>query len=72
MSARPQILYTCDRCGESEHAEHDMGAPPHKRMSGPQGWLQLRVGDDPSTPPSHICLACRETFYQFMDMGVPK
>jgi len=65
LSAHPETRYHCDRCGED--AIEPLGnAPPHARMAGPEGWLMLRVGSDPSTPPSHLCAECAALFAKFM------
>lgn len=67
MSARPETLYKCDRCGDELHVVANTTVPEHKRLSGPEGWLQIRIGDDPSTPPSHLCSPCAFGFNAYME-----
>lgn len=69
MSARPETLYRCDRCHDEMHVAANTGGPEHLRTSGPDGWLQLRIGPDPSTPPSHLCPECAEVFTVYMQHG---
>jgi len=52
------------------HVPQRTTQPEHKRTSGPEGWLQIRIGDDPSTPPSHLCPPCAFGFNAYMT-GTP-
>jgi hypothetical protein len=70
MTAIPQTLYKCDRCAAAEHIAATTNPPTHERVGGPStGWLCLRIGIDPSTPPSHLCPVCTAEFRHFMTSG---
>jgi hypothetical protein len=66
VTAHPSTYYKCDRCSVDLHVEARTNPPEHKRMSGPEGWCQLRIGDDPATPPAHLCELCTREFNVFM------
>lgn len=67
MTAHPETRYTCDRCGMHDNVAATINPPPHERQAGPRGWLMLRIGSDPSVPPSHLCDKCNAAFKTFMD-----
>ena len=66
MTVHPEMRYTCDRCNEADVLSIQNG-PPEIRTAGPNGWAVLRIGSDPSTPPSHLCPRCNIEFGKFMD-----
>lgn len=66
MTAVPQTLYRCDRCGRSEYVSATTNPPMHERVRGPDKWVCLKIGVDPSTPPSHLCPTCGMLFESFM------
>jgi len=57
MTAHPETRFTCDRCGDTTTQPISNG-PVHARAAGPTGWQVLTLGNDPSTPPSHLCPPC--------------
>ena len=65
MTGQPLIRYVCDRCGATEEMGVD-NRPPQERIAGPETWLMLHVGSDPSTPPTHLCTGCQMLFGAFM------
>jgi hypothetical protein len=65
VTALPETKYTCDRCGDSTTMAIQ-NLPAHVSIGGPGGWLALRIGVDPSTPPSHLCPPCAFGFKAFM------
>ena len=65
MTANPETRYHCDRCG-ADAVMPVTNAPPHARMAGPIEWTMLRIGDDPSSPPRHLCGNCSNLFIAFM------
>jgi len=66
LSAHQETRYQCDRCDVDEVVSAENTGPPNKRIAGPEDWLMLRIGADPSTPPSHLCINCAEDFKRFM------
>ena len=66
MTAFPETRYLCDRCGDDINVPADGSGPVHNRMGGPGDWMMLRLGTDPSTPPSHLCVKCTALFNEFM------
>jgi hypothetical protein len=69
VTATPETLFRCDRCGLSEHFLTNTNPPVHERMKGPDEWLVLRIGTDPATPYSHLCPQCADMFNTFMSFG---
>ena len=69
MTAIPETMFKCDRCLDTISKPIHNVPPPH-RVDGPEGWLTLRIGSDPSTPPSHLCPPCTFGFEAYMS-GVP-
>jgi hypothetical protein len=65
MTAQPLTAYRCDRCGDGANVPLG-GGPVHTRQAGPDGWLALVIGTDPSTPPSHLCPPCAFGFKAYM------
>jgi len=65
MSAHPETRYVCDRCKTDAVVPLSNG-PVHQRVGGPDNWLQLGVGTDPSRAPVHLCPSCRALFEAFM------
>jgi hypothetical protein len=57
MTAHPETRFICDRCGDSSNLPI-ANTPVHARVAGPEGWQVLTIGNDPSTPPSHLCPPC--------------
>lgn len=57
MTVIPENRFTCDRCGDSANQAMSNG-PVHARAAGPLGWQVLTLGNDPSTPTSHLCPPC--------------
>ena len=66
MTVVPENRFTCDRCDNSAN-QPMTNAPPHARVGGPEGWLVLTIGNDPSTPPSHLCPPCAFGLKAYMD-----
>jgi hypothetical protein len=66
MTALPETKYTCDRCGDTANMTVQ-NVPAHDRIGGPQGWLALRIGLDPATPPAHLCPPCAFGFKAYID-----
>jgi hypothetical protein len=65
MTVMPEMRFICDRC--SAHAILPMhNLPMPVRAAGPDDWLALVIGLDPSTPTRHLCTACSEKFFQFI------
>ena len=60
MTMRPLMDYLCDRCNAQSATQLENKA----RL--PEGWCQLRIGEDPSTPPAHLCTECVKLFNAFM------
>jgi hypothetical protein len=65
MTAIPQTVFKCDRCLDTA-SKPIHSVPVHARADGPEGWLILRIGSDPSTPPSHLCPPCAFGFNAYM------
>jgi hypothetical protein len=65
MTVRPENRFTCNRCS-TDALQAIANTPPHQRQGGPDGWLVLIIGNDPSTPPSHLCPDCSDFFQAFM------
>jgi hypothetical protein len=62
MSAFPEYRFKCDRCEAELYLPMENTPAGNK---GPHGWLQLRVGVDPSTPARHLCIDCVAAFKEF-------
>ena len=66
MTAQPEIRVKCDRCLD-ETTMPMQNVAVHARLNGPEGWLVLVVGTDPSTPPSHLCPPCAFGFKAYIE-----
>lgn len=66
VSAHPEMRFVCDRCQQGEVVTMQ-NVPTGTRLGGPNGWLLLAVGMDPSTSPMHLCPMCKSAFGQFME-----
>jgi hypothetical protein len=66
MTATPETLFVCDRCGDTVHVGARNTVPEPQRPATPEGWLVLRIGTDPTTPQSHLCSACAFGFNAYM------
>jgi hypothetical protein len=66
MTQQPEIRFRCDRCG-AEISQPTNDQPALDRGKPPEGWLVLKIGADPTTPPSHLCPNnCAQLFREFM------
>ena len=60
MTAHPLTQHICDRC------QAEMATVVQSKPVLPEGWLVLRITDDPHKPPSHLCPQCAREFVVFM------
>jgi hypothetical protein len=65
MTHRAETRFICDRCNKEEILQTSNG-PPHARSGGPEGWLPMTIGSDPSLPVRHFCPSCAGAFKSFM------
>jgi len=70
MSAHPETRYVCNRCQATDVIPLSNG-PVHQRIGGPENWLQLGIGTDPSRAPAHLCPDCKAAFETFMKEPKP-
>ena len=69
MSVYPENRFVCDRCRTSVNMPMASAPPTHARAAGPDGWMTLSLGADPSSPPSHFCPECTGRFKEFVGRG---
>ena len=60
VTAHPLTQHVCDRC------QAELATIVQSKPVLPEGWLVLRIGDDPHIPPAHLCTECTKLFNQFM------
>lgn len=70
MSAHPETRFHCDRCHVDSVHPISTG-PAMNRMAGPDNWLMLGLGADPSSPPQHLCPVCKEEFMRWFKAFEP-
>lgn len=66
MTAQPLTRIRCDRCLDTTDVPMTNG-PITARSAGPEGWLTLVIGTDPSTPPTHLCPPCAFGFKAYIE-----
>lgn len=65
---QPKNWFKCDRCGDEAYLPVE-NTPITVRNSPPEGWVTLKVGDDPSQPARHLCPPCAFGLTGYLEGG---